>query len=63
MDEKKKLEQAIEQAEQAQESDSIQHSDDHVMYCGCSKHKSKQPTILKLDKAIKPSDIIEQKNK
>lgn len=61
MNEKQKSEQAIEQAEQAQESDKIRHSEDHVMFCGCSKHKSKQPNIPKLDETTKPSEIIENK--
>lgn len=61
MDEKQKLEQAIEQAEQTKESAKIASPEDCVMFCGCSKHKSKQANIPKLDKAINPSEIIENK--
>lgn len=61
MDEKEKLEQAIEQFEKDEESAKIARPEDCVMFCGCSKHKSKQPTKLKLDEAINPSEIIENK--
>ena len=64
MDKKKKLEQAIDQVKQEKQSDKILHSVDSdsngIMFCGCSKHKSKQPPNLKLDKAVTP---IKQKNK
>ena len=61
MDEKKKLEQAIKQIEKVEESAQIASPEDCVMYCGCSKHKSKQLTKLKLDEEMKPSEIIEKK--
>jgi len=64
MDKKKKLEQAIDLVKQEKQSDKILHSVDSdsngIMFCGCSKHKSKQPANLKLDKVTTP---IEQKNK
>ena len=61
MDKKEKLERAINQVKQEKESDKIASAEDPVMFCGCSKHKSKQANIPKLDKAINPSKIIENK--
>ena len=64
MDKKEKLEQAIDQVKQEKESDKMIHSVDFdsngIMFCGCSKHKSKQPVNIKLEKVATP---IEQKNK
>lgn len=65
MDKKEKLERAINQVKQEKESDKIIHSvvdsdSNGIMFCGCSKHKSKQPVNIKLEKAVTP---IEQKNK
>lgn len=64
MDKKEKLEQAIDQVKQEKESDKMIHSVDSdsngIMFCGCSKHKSKQPVNIKLEKVVTP---IEQKNK
>ena len=63
MDKKEKLERAIDQVKQEKQLDKIISSDcdsNGIMFCGCSKHKSKQPANLKLEKADTP---IERKNK